>query len=277
MTKTLEQRLGVCSWSLQAADPGELVHRVRATDIHRVQLAINPLCEDPATWADAPQILADAGIDIASGMLATVGEDYSTIASIHRTGGLVPDETWPASSKIARKVIDKAAELKLPLVTLHAGFIPEDRSDPVYVKVRERLRELADYADERDVKLGLETGQESAATLDRFLADVHRDNVGVNFDPANMLLYGSGDPLAAVTRLVPRLSQVHIKDAKPSGKPGEWGSEVVVGTGDVDWTAFAGALRAGGYRGDMMIEREAGDSRVDDIATAREFAMRVFQ
>ncbi len=143
--------------------------------------------------------------------------------------------------------------------------------------MRDRLRELADVAGERNVALGLETGQESAAALDLFLADVDRANVGVNFDPANMLLYGSGDPIEAVTLLAPRLSQVHIKDATASGKPGAWGSEVVVGTGDVDWTAFAAALRAGGYRGDMMIEREAGNSRIDDIAIAHEFAMRVFQ
>jgi len=250
---------------------------MRTAELTRAQLALAPLCEDPATWGDAPQLLADAGIDVASGMLATVGEDYSSIAAIHRTGGIVPDDTWPASRELACKVIDKAAQLGLALVTFHAGFIPDDAADPTYALVRDRLRQLADFAGERNVALGLETGQESAATLGAFLADLDRDNVGVNFDPANMLLYGSGDPIEAVTLLAPHLRQVHIKDATPAGKVGEWGAEVVVGTGDVDWTTFAATLRQGGYQGDLMIEREAGDNRIDDIATARRFALRVFQ
>jgi sugar phosphate isomerase/epimerase len=275
--KPLDQRLGVCGWSLRPRDPADLVRRMQAAELNRVQLALAPLCEDPATWDAVPQTLADAGIDIASGMLATVGEDYSSIAAIHRTGGIVPDDTWPASRQLALKVIDKAVQLRLALITFHVGFIPEDAADVTYAKVRDRLRELADFAGERDVALGLETGQESAAALDAFLADLDRDNVGVNFDPANMLLYGSGDPIEAVTLLMPRLRQVHIKDATPSATPGEWGAEVVVGTGAVDWTAFAAALRQGGFDGDLMIEREAGDSRIDDIAIARAFALRVFQ
>lgn len=271
----VDERLGVCSWSLQADNPAQLVERVRAAGLSRVQLALSPVVEAAGAWGDVARVLSDAGIAIASGMLSTVGEDYTSIESIHRTGGIVPDETWPASRELGLKVIDKAGELGLPLVTFHAGFIPDDAAHPTYAKVRDRLRELADHAATHNVALGLETGQEAAATLDAFLADLDCDNVGVNFDPANMLLYGSGDPVDAVTLLLPRLKQVHIKDAVPSGEAGVWGDEVPAGEGSVDWSAFAAALS--GYAGDFMIEREAGENRVADIATARALALKIFQ
>ncbi|HIA27537.1 MAG TPA: hypothetical protein EYN79_05370, partial [Planctomycetes bacterium] len=87
------------------------------------------------------------------------------------------------------------------------------------------------------VKLALETGQESAATLEGALEALGRSDVGVNFDPANMILYGMGNPVEALVRLAPRVAQIHIKDALASEVAGEWGSEVVVGTGEVDWQA----------------------------------------
>ena len=97
--------------------------------------------------------------------------------------------------------------------------------------------------------------------------------MGVNFDPANMILYGKGDPVQAVTELLPYVKQVHVKDALPTKEPGTWGNEVAVGTGAVDWTAFLAVLERGGFRGDFCIEREAGDQRIEDIRTARKHVL----
>lgn len=276
MTTPIENRLGVCSWSLRPDNPHDLVALIKTAGLSRVQLGLVPLCNDAAVWGDTPALLSDAGITIASGMTGTVGEDYSSIEAIRRTGGVVPDDTWPASRELALKVLDKAAQLALPLVTFHAGFIPEDTAHPAYAKARDRLRELADYAGERNIELGLETGQETSEALAAFLSDLDRPNVGANFDPANMLLYSSGDPVEAVQLLMSHLKQVHIKDATPSGDPEQWGAEVTAGTGAVDWPAFAAALREGGYEGNLMIEREAGDDRVGDIAKARAMVLNVF-
>jgi sugar phosphate isomerase/epimerase len=90
----------------------------------------------------------------------------------------------------------------------------------------------------------------------------------VNFDPANMILYGMGDPVAAVRVLAPWIRQVHIKDALPAGRAGEWGQEVQAGTGAVDWPAFIGALRDLGRPLDLVIEREAGAARSGDVRVA---------
>jgi L-ribulose-5-phosphate 3-epimerase len=99
----------------------------------------------------------------------------------------------------------------------------------------------------------------------------------VNFDPANMLLYGSGDPIEALRLLVPFVKQVHVKDATKSPKPGVWGEEVPVGTGEVNWKAFFKTLREGGFDGDLIIEREAGDNRVGDIRHAKDYLPNVVE
>jgi hypothetical protein len=101
--------------------------------------------------------------------------------------------------------------------------------------------------------LGLETGQETAETLAHFLRKLDHRAVGVNLDPANMLLYDKGDPVAAVRALGPWLKQCHLKDAVRTKVPGQWGEEVVLGTGQVDWKAFD--------RRETRIEREAGTQR----------------
>ncbi|RMH16269.1 MAG: sugar phosphate isomerase/epimerase, partial [Gammaproteobacteria bacterium] len=110
--------------------------------------------------------------------------------------------------------------------------------------------------------------QETADDLLRFLEAVNKPNLGVNFDPANMILYGKGDPVDAVRKLVGFIRQVHIKDAVSSAVPGEWGTEVPAGEGEVDWPAFLSVLQDAGYAGHFVIEREAGEDRVGDILKA---------
>jgi sugar phosphate isomerase/epimerase len=121
----------------------------------------------------------------------------------------------------------------------------------------------------------LETGQETAAVLVQLLGRIDRPNVGVNLDPGNMLLYGVGNPVEAVRLLRQWIRQVHIKDARQARTPGEWGDEVPVGTGEVDWAAFFEALDEGQVACDLVIEREAGGQRVTDIQAAREFVEKI--
>lgn len=242
--------------------------RLTATGVKRVQLALDPLRDEPAVWGDTPRRLASAGIGIVSGMFGTIGEDYTTLETIKRTGGIVPDATWERNWANIRATAELAAGLGLKLVTFHAGFLPHEPSDPDFAKLMGRLRQVAEVFQAKDIQLGLETGQETADTLDAFLAQLSRPNVGVNFDPANMILYDKGDPIEALKRLGRWLRQVHIKDARRTLVPGAWGEEVVAGTGQVDWKAFFATLAALGYTGDLCIEREAGSQRVADIQAA---------
>jgi sugar phosphate isomerase/epimerase len=262
--------IAVCSWSLRPRDPDDLIERLRGLELDAVQLALSPCVEEPAIWADAPARLREAGLSVVSGMMAMAGEDYSSLESIARTGGVRPEETWEANRAHARQLAALASQARLDLVTFHAGFIPEDPADPERAVLLDRLRTVADAFADAGVRLGLETGQETAPTLIEALADLGRpDTVGVNFDPANMILYGKGEPVEALEMLAPFVVQIHVKDALPAVEPGTWGAEVPAGEGAVNWPAFfAAAARIEPGVG-FVIEREAGEDRDADVTRAR--------
>lgn len=264
----LLENLAVCSWSLQADDTPDLISKVKSLGLSRVQLALNDH-RGSAGGAAIGTVLADAGIEIVSGMFGTVGEDYTSLETIQKTGGVVPDEHWEANQNIAREVVEACGVLGLDLVSFHAGFLPEDSGDADYAKLIGRLRTLATMFADAGIELAFETGQEEAGILAGFLDDLAAPNVGVNFDPANMILYAKGDPVSGLKVLLPYLKQIHIKDANFTGEPGTWGSEVVVGTGQVDWPAFLSVLVEAEYKNALVIEREAGDTRLADIRAAK--------
>jgi len=267
---SLTRRLAVCSWSLQSANPHDLVAKLQAIGIHRVQLALDPLRAAPSDWEGTAELFQQKNVAIVSGMCGCVGEDYGTLDTIRSTGGIVPDATWDQNWANMEPAAAIASQLGLRLVTFHAGFLPHESSDPAYAKIQGRVRALADLFADRGIVLALETGQETAATLHQFLADLNRPNVGVNFDPANMILYDKGNPIEAMGILSSWIRQIHIKDARRTKDPGAWGEEVRVGQGEVDWPAFFGTLRKIQFVGDWCIEREAGSDRLEDIRAARD-------
>jgi L-ribulose-5-phosphate 3-epimerase len=272
---SITDRLAVCSWSLKADSADNLIEQVRATGLSRVQLGLGPILNQPDAWKNTGQRLKDAGIAIASGMVGTVGENYSTLETIRQTGGIVPDATWPQTWERLQQAAPLAGQLGMKLVTFHAGFLPEDHKDPSFNKLIDRVRQIADLFAKQKVELGFETGQEKAAALKGFLQHLDRRDVGVNFDPANMILYASGDPIEALRTLGSHLKQVHIKDAVKTETPGTWGKEAVVGTGQVDWPAFLRTLDEVGFKGNLVIEREAGTTRVEDVKQAKQFIAKL--
>ena len=142
---------------------------------------------------------------------------------------------------------------------------------PVMIR---RLRTIVDLFAEQGVNVGFETGQETADTLLSVLAELKRSTCGVNFDPANMLLYDHGDPLESLRKLAPHVLQIHIKDAVRTTTPGKWGMETPVGAGEVDWPAFFGVMQECNIDCDLMIEREAGGKRIEEIRSAAELVGR---
>jgi L-ribulose-5-phosphate 3-epimerase len=268
-------RLAVCSWSLHPTSPQDLITKLLATGIRRVQLALDPLRESPGVWGETPALFAKNGITIVSGMFGCVGEDYSTLDSIRATGGIAPDATWEQNWINIRTTAALAQQLGVKMILFHAGFLPHDEKDPNYAKMLRRLAEIADVFKAANVEVALETGQETASDLLRVLQGLKRPNVGVNFDPANMILYDKGNPIAALRTLGPWIRSLHIKDARRTKVPGTWGEEVVVGTGEVDWPAFFATLRELNYTGNFVIEREAGNQRVADICSAKEVVTKL--
>lgn len=240
-----------------------------------MQVALAPVAAGRVGVAELRRELAARDIAVLSGMWSTRGEDYTTLATIRETGGVRPDAHWSENLASARASARAARELDCRLVTFHAGFLPHERTDPERAKLVRRLREVAAIFADQGVRVGFETGQETAETLLDVLAELDVPTAGVNFDPANMILYGMGDPVTALGRLGPRVAQVHVKDARRAAREGTWGTEVPVGTGDVDWNAFFALLERVAPGVDLVIEREAGESRVADVALARGLVLRL--
>jgi L-ribulose-5-phosphate 3-epimerase len=185
------------------------------------------------------------------------GESYADIPTVARTVGLVPPVTRAARLAEMKEIADFARLLDVSVVALHLGFVPHDGGGPLYAEVLAATRDLCDHCRGNNQALHLETGQEPADALLRFIHDVERDNLFVNFDPANMILYGSGNPIEALELVGPYVRSVHCKDARWSTRPGEqWGTEVALGDGDVGFENYLRTLDRLGYTGPLTIERE---------------------
>lgn len=230
----------------------------RDLGVHTVHLHTpHAASRTPARAKEFNAKLADLGIKITVVFAGFEGESYADIPTVERTVGLMPRETRAARTKELKEIADFAGELGVDVVGMHLGFVPHDKSNPDYPELLAITRAVCDHCRGNSQALHLETGQEPVDVLIQFLDDVARDNLFVNFDPANMILYGAGEPIPALEKLGPRVHSVHCKDATWSEKPGDtWGAEVPLGEGDVDFAAFIQTLNKIGYTGPLTIERE---------------------
>ena len=249
-------RIGVCSWSWRKPLT-EVAAAMDKAGVKGIHLALGPFiapderhgaAESKETWEFVKSQVKSGKWKLMSTMVGTIGEDYSTLETIKKTGGIVPDATWEGNKKIVTEGAKLTKELGCRYMSLHAGFL--DESDP---------KAFATY---------VESGQETAEDLVKFLEKV--PGVFVNFDPANMILYGKGEPREAVKLLAPWIRQVHVKDALFTAKPGTWGTEVPWGDGAVGARAFIAELEKAGYKGNYVIEREGGNNRAAEIGLAAE-------
>lgn len=220
-------------------------------------------------WREA---IGEAHFSIATVVCAYTGEDYADIPTVQRTVGFIPPATREEREKRTIEASDFAAALGVKSIACHIGCVPEDHSDPDYIAVRGMVRRICDRAEEHGQTFALETGQEPADTLLRFLDDAGCPNLKINFDPANMILYGSGDPIEALEKLAPHVVSVHAKDGDrpPADKPGALGTERPLGQGAVGIPRFVEALKRAGYKGSINVEREIENQaqRLADIGMA---------
>ena len=273
--KVAPERVGVCSWSWRQPMKEVAVEMAKA-DVKGIHLALGPFIapDNRHGAAEGAEVLAFVKGKVARGewvlmstMVAMVGEDYSTLETIRKTGGIVPDKNWSANKVIVSKGAKLTAELGCKYMSTHAGFL--DESDPKALKAFvERVTWMRDECAKFGVTLILESGQETAEDLAKFMAKV--PGVYINFDPANMILYGKGRPLDAVRILAPWIRQVHVKDANYTKVPGTWGEEVPWGNGEVGGETFLAELDKMGFSGNYVVERESGDDRAGEIRLAIE-------
>jgi sugar phosphate isomerase/epimerase len=222
-----------------------------------------------AQWRTA---LDDAGFEVVTVVAAYLGEDYADIPTVQRTVGFIPPEFREARERRTYAVSDFAAALGVKSIACHIGFVPGDHGEPDYIAVRDMVRRICAHAARHGQTFALETGQEPAHVLLNFLKDVGQPNLGINFDPANMILYGTGDPVEALDVLGPHVLSVHCKDGDWPAKdaPGSLGVERPLGSGAVGIPRFLDKLKAIGFRGPLNIEREAEnqEERYRDLRAA---------
>jgi len=213
-----------------------------------------------AAWSKA---LRAAGFTVYTVFAAYTGEDYTDVPTVERTIGFLPPATRAEREKRTYEVSDFAAEIGAPGIATHIGLVPADSRQPEYDALREIVQRVCDHASKHNQTFALETGQESAAALLDFIQHVQRSNLGINFDPANMIMYGSGDPIEALGILRRHVLSVHCKDGDwpPPGDTNTLGRERPLGAGSVGIERYLNQLRQIGYKGPLAIEREGVDPK----------------
>jgi sugar phosphate isomerase/epimerase len=188
------------------------------------------------------------------------------------TIGLVPRETRAARIAHIKKASDFAKQCGIPAVQTHCGFIPENPNDELYRQTVMAMREVTAYCKGNGQNFRYETGQETPITLVRAIEDVGLDNQGVNFDLANLILYGKANPVDAIELLGPFVQGIHAKDGLWPTNPKELGEEVPIGKGKVDFPRIIKRLKELNYRGAVTIEREiSGARQLEDVRAAKAY------
>ena len=188
------------------------------------------------------------------------------------TIGLVPRETRDARIAHLKKASEFAKKCGVSAVQTHCGFVPENPNDPMYKETVAAMREVAGYCRRSGQDFRYETGQETPITLVRAIQDVGLDNQGVNFDLANLILYGKANPVDAIELLGPYVQGIHAKDGLWPTNPKELGREVPIAEGKVDFPRIIARLKELNYRGAVTIEREiSGPQQMEDVRASKAY------
>ncbi len=272
-------KIGVCV-VLHAMDqlPGKLQH-LKDENFDTCQL----LCWNTALFTEenakeAKAIFEEYGIKVSAFWAGWSGPCEWNLYEGQKTIGLVPPEHREYRIKELCAGADFAHILGVKDVATHMGFIPEDPADPRFEGFCDAVRQVAEHCKKNGQYLLFETGQETPTTMMRAFETVGCDNLGVNLDTANLILYGRGNPVDALKVFGKYVRNLHAKDGcfPPNGH--DLGAETRLGDGCADFLGVFKGLKAVNYDGPVTIEREIeGDQQVEDIRYARQYLTKVIR
>ena len=179
---------------------------------------------------------------------------------MYRSLGLVPEYMRQKRMEDLYKGAEFAYKLGVDTVVTHIGYTPDNPYDPAHIAIVQCLRDFAKVLKARGQKFAFETGEEIPLTLNILINEIGYDNVGVNFDPANLTGGGRGNANDAMDMLGCRVFGMHAKDSVPAKFGEEKGHEVPIGTGKVDFKYLITRLKEEGYKDDIVIEHEMSTS-----------------
>jgi L-ribulose-5-phosphate 3-epimerase len=255
-------------------DPDASMAKVHDLNLPTCQAFVDDF--EPGLAERLRRALDKHGIEATSLVVGGPGKEMWDFYQGPLTIGLVPRETRAARIAHIKKASDFARQCGIPAVQTHCGFIPENPNDEVYRETVTAMREVATYCKRNGQNFRYETGQETPITLVRAIQDVGVDNQGVNFDVANLILYGKANPVDAIELLGPYVQGIHAKDGLWPTNPKELGQEVPIGKGKVDFPRIVARLKELNYRGAVTIEREiSGAQQVEDVRAAKAYLERL--
>jgi hypothetical protein len=188
------------------------------------------------------------------------------------TLGIVPCEFRDMRVMQLKQGADFAEMIGVRAIITHLGFIPENPADPQYPEVVKTVKEVAEYCNAKGLEFWFESGQETPVALRRLIEDVDMPNLGINFDTANVVLYGKGNPLDSTEIFGKYIKNLHAKDGLYPTNPRKLGMEVPIGQGKADFPAILKTLKDLGFSGEIIIEREiSGPQQIKDIEQSRTF------
>jgi L-ribulose-5-phosphate 3-epimerase len=251
-------------------DPDAAMAKVKDLGLPTCQAFVDNV--DTSMVARLRQALDKHGIEATSLVVGGPGKEVWDFYNGPLTIGIVPPETRAARVAHIKKASDFAKQCGIPAVQTHCGFIPENPNVPIYKETIAAMRDIVGYCKANGQNFRYETGQETPITLVRAMQDIGFDNQGVNFDLANLILYGKANPVDAIELLGPYVQGIHAKDGLWPTNPKELGKEVPIGKGKVDFPRIIARLKELDYRGAVTIEREiSGPQQVEDVRAAKAY------
>jgi len=251
-------------------DPSAAIAKVRDLGLPTCQAYAGEF--DPKDAASLRLALDQHKIEATSFVVGGPGREVWDFYEGPLTIGLVPRDTRATRIAHLKKASDFAKQCGIPAVQTHCGFIPENPDDALYKETVAAMHEVAEYCKRNGQDFRYETGQETPITLARAIHDVGLDNQGVNFDLANLILYGKANPVDAIETLAPYIQGIHAKDGLWPTNPRQLGEEVPIGKGKVDFPRIIARLKELKYGGAVTIEREiSGPRQVEDVRAAKTY------